>query len=106
MIEASTNYTLLQGSKMLLNALDMEVTPVIVDNLALVRLEINAITDTAVLAGGNAWQHTIERTYTELNAFTASGSTQADKFFNQCEQAVVAYLEGITENASVTFTIV
>lgn len=44
-------------------------------------------------------------TVAEINAFTASGSTETEKYFNLIEQAVLDELSSIPENSSVTFTI-
>lgn len=43
--------------------------------------------------------------FAEVDAFTPTGATSADDFYNQAEQAVKDYLEGLSENTGVTFTI-
>jgi len=67
---------------------------------------MRALGSTAVTTGNIAGTHTIELTYATLNALTPSGADDVEKFYNLCEQAVVDYLEAITENSAVTFTIV
>ena len=44
-------------------------------------------------------------TKAEIDAFTGTGSTEIDQFYNCVLQFVKDYLEGITENSGVTFTI-
>lgn len=41
----------------------------------------------------------------ELTAFTASGSDEVAQYYNLCEQAVKDYLEHLTDNSGITFTI-
>lgn len=107
MITASTRYTLIQDSKVLYTALDIHIIPAIHNDIEMVRIEVNSIGDSLSIAP-NAVQGnvTLEFTYAEISAFTASGTDEVDQFFNQCEQVVVDYLEAIPENSSVTFTIV
>jgi len=45
-------------------------------------------------------------TEAEVEAFTGSGTGEFSQFKNVVEQAVVDYLEGVTENSGITFTIV
>lgn len=42
---------------------------------------------------------------TDLEAYTGSGTGEFSQFMNCVEQAVVDYLESVTENTGITFTI-
>lgn len=58
-------------------------------------------------AGDTFYQHfTVRFTESELEAFTGSGTGEFTQIKSVVEQAVKDYLEGITDNAGVTFTIV
>lgn len=106
MITASATYTYITGSKVLYSSLDTFIIPQVLDDDSIVRVEMRALGSTAVTTGNIAGTHTIELTYATLNALTPSGADDVEKFYNLCEQAVVDYLEAITENSAVTFTIV
>lgn len=106
MITANANFTLEQGSKVLFNALSTYVVPTVYDEEGIVRCELKTLGVLGTAPGGYAGTYAIEFTYATLNALTPSGADDVEKFFNLCEQAVVDYLEGITENSAVTFTIV
>jgi hypothetical protein len=106
MITASGNYTYVTGSKVLYGNLDTFIIPQVLDDDSIVRVEMRALRSAGVTTGNIGGTHTIELTYATINAFTPSGADDVEKFFNLCEQAVVDYLEGLAENAAVTFTIV
>jgi hypothetical protein len=48
--------------------------------------------------------YTMSTTLTDVDAETGTGTNPSDKILSQIEIIVVDYLEGITENASVTFS--
>jgi len=89
------------------DALDINIIPSVHNDIELVRIDVNTVADSgAIIPTAVQGNVTLEFTYAEISAFTASGTDEVDQFFNQCEQAVVDHLEGIPENSSVTFTIV
>lgn len=90
-----------EGDKVAYNGLDIYAVPTVFDEDTSVSVQVRIISDT----GGMVAALDLTFTNTEVNAFTGSGTTNRDKFFNQVEQAVVDHLEGITDNSGVTFTI-
>lgn len=56
--------------------------------------------------GGNVALHEERFSFSDINAYSATGAEHVDKFYNQIEQAVVAYLEAITENSGIVFSII
>ncbi len=101
MITTSDNYVLTEGSKVLYSGLRILSVPTVSDLLGTVEIEARALFDTDSIAN----HVSLSFTEAEINAFTSSGTTDRDKFYNQCEQAVKDYLEGLTENSGATFTI-
>lgn len=55
--------------------------------------------------GGSVALHEERFSFSDINAYSATGTEHVDKLYNQVEQAVVDYLEGITENSGVVFII-
>jgi hypothetical protein len=106
MITADLEYTLITGSKVLYNALDCFVVPQVLADDEIVRVELRVIGGTGTTTSEIMGTHVLEFTWAVLNALTPSGADDVQKFYNLCEQAVVDHLEGLAENASVTFAIV
>lgn len=100
MITTGDQYILEEANKVVFDGLSMLCVPTILDEDDLVNVDVRVLSGTQVVGG-----ILLPFTNTEIEAFTASGTTDRDKFFNQCEQAVVDYLENITGNSGVTFTI-
>ncbi len=101
MITTANTYIVEDGSKSLYSALDLQCVPTIHDDQGVVSVEVRVISD----AGNVSAFINPVFTNAEIAAFTPSGTTDRDKFFNQVEQAVVDYLEGFSGNSSVTFSI-
>lgn len=106
MITADLEYTLVTGSKVLYNALDCFVVPQVLADDEIVRVELRVIGGTGTTTSEIMGTHVLEFTWSVLNALTPSGADDVEKFYNLCEQAVVDHLEGLAENAAVTFAIV
>ena len=101
MITTPDTYIIEDAAKTQYVALNILCVPTVLDDTDTVNVQIRVLLD-----DGQIQAHKdIEFTNAEIAAFTASGTTDRDKFFNQCEQAVVDYLEGFGGNAGVTFTI-
>lgn len=101
MITTPDTYIIEDAAKVQYVALNLLSVPTVLDEDDTVNVEIRVLSD----AGGVLASELLSFTNAEIAAFTASGTTDRDKFFNQCEQAVVDYLEGFGGNAGVTFTI-
>jgi len=101
MITANASYTLEEGRKVFFESLDILCTPTVHDDSGMVRVQMDVRVDAGTVVGSAI----LELTYAEVDAFTGTGSTDVEVFYNQCEQAVDDYLSGITENSGVTFTI-
>lgn len=101
MITTADTFVLYEGDKVAYNGLDIYAVPTVYDEDTSVSVQVRILSD----AGGIAATLDLTFTNTEIAAFTGSGTTDRDKFFNQVEQAVVDHLEGITDNSGATFTI-
>lgn len=101
MITTSDQYVINEGEKVEYNALDIIVIPTVIDEEDAVGVQFRCVTDDGQIQGFKD----LVFTNTEINTFTASGTTDRDKFFNQCEQAVKDYLDNISDNSGATFTI-
>jgi len=106
MITADANFTLEHGSKIFFNALSTYVVPTVLEDDGVVRCELKTIGVLGTVSGGFAGTHVLEFTFAEINAFMPSGADDVEKLYNICEQAVMDYLDTITENSAVTFAIV
>lgn len=101
MITTSDAYVLEEGLKVEYNGLDIISLPTVIDEEDTVRVEVLPTTDDGQVMGSLL----LSFTNAEIAAFTATGTTDRDKFFNQVEQAVKDYLENISDNSGATFTI-
>lgn len=102
MITANASYTLQEGSKVFFDGLNIYCTPTVHDASELVRIQVDVQVDAGTVVGSIV----LEATYAEVDAFTGSGTTDVEVFFNQCEQLVDDHLSNLTDNAGVTFSIV
>ena len=103
MITASGNFVLYEGSKQLFSSLD-----IIVD------FEYKALNDTflcdimpAVISTTTAPQggHMVSITKASVDAKTGTGANPSDELKNQIDQVIADYLDAITENSALTFTV-
>lgn len=101
MITTSDQFVLYESDKVTYNGLDIYSVPTVYNEDASVSVQVRVLSD----SGGIVATLDLVFTNTEIAAFTGSGTTDRDKFFNQVEQAVVDHLEGITDNSGATFTI-
>jgi hypothetical protein len=101
MITTSDVYVLVEGSKVSYNGLNILTVPTVQDEDSAIGVEIRSVTDDGQIQGVLS----LSFTSAEIDAFTGSGASDREKFFNQCEQAVKDHLEGITDNLGATFTI-
>lgn len=102
MITTSDNYLLITNTKTLYSGASIVCRPVVLDEDSIIRVDVQSLSGDGGQIGGIL----LEFSNTDLESFTGTGSTNRDKFFNQVEQAVKDYLENITENSTVVFTIV
>ncbi len=105
MIQADDSFYLVTGSKTL-----YEDTTYIYSYPKISYEEATVYTDIYVLltSDPNAGYAALKEErfdFATISAFSATGTEHVEKFYNQIEQAVVAYLEAITENSGITFTI-
>lgn len=105
MIQADDSFYLVTGSKTL-----YEDTTYIYSYAKIAYEEATVYTDIYVLltSDPNAGYVALKEErfdFATINGFSATGTDHVDKFYNQVEQAVVAYLGAITENSGITFTI-
>lgn len=101
MITTPDTYIIEDAAKTQYVALNILCVPTVLDEIETVNVQIRVLLD-----DGQIQAHKdIEFTNTEIAAFTPSGTTDRDKFFNQVEQAVKGYLEAFGGNSGVTFTI-
>lgn len=105
MIQADDSFYLVTGSKTL-----YEDTTYIYSYAKIAYEESVVYTDIFILSGadpnlGYIALHEERIDFSTISAFSETGTEQVDKFYNQLEQAVVAYLEAIAENSAITFTI-
>lgn len=105
MITTSDNYLIEAGSKQVFAGASLYSIPEVLDNDSLVRVSIKVLNETSAIETGILALFTLEFTFSEILAFTASGSDEIAKFYNQVEQAVKDYMENISGNGGATFTI-
>lgn len=101
MITANASYTLQAGSKVFFDGLDIYCTASVHDAAQLVRIQVDVQVDAGTVVGSIM----LEASYAEVDAFTGTGSTDVEVFFNQCEQLVDDHLSNLADNSGVTFTI-
>lgn len=101
MITTSDQFIIEDSSKVLYDGLSLVSIPTVLDEQDLVSVDVRVVTDSGAQVSGII----VSFTNAEIAAFTPSGTTDRDKFFNQVEQAVKGYLEAFGGNAGVTFTI-
>lgn len=101
MITTSDQYIIEDADKVLYDSLNIICVPSILDEDDTVNVEVSVVTDSNRVRASIL----VSFTNAEIAAFTPTGTTDRDKFFNQIEQAVVDYLEGFGGNSGVTFTI-
>jgi len=104
MITANTNYVLYEGSKQLFSALYVVVNYTYHASFQTYTCEIQPAVVSAVTTSYGS--HSMQITKAQVDAKTGSGTNPSDKLSNQVEQVVADYLDAITENLSVTFTVV
>ena len=86
------------------NTLVVILCPVKVEKDDVIRVDVEVWddVDNTVFYGS----HPLVFTEAEVEAYTGSGTGEFSLFKNCVEQAVVDYLEGVTENSGIVFTIV
>lgn len=47
---------------------------------------------------------TVVFTKAQIDSFTGSGTTETDLLIYVCEEAIIGYLEGLSENSAITFS--
>lgn len=104
MITTSDTFMAISGDKTRFAGASVYCIPTILDDTDQVLVDMRIINDSALVDTEILANVQLEFSNSEINAFTSSGTTDRDKFYNQVEQAVVDYLE--TLNVSATFTIV
>lgn len=105
MITTSDTFVIENGSKQRFAAASVYIVPIVHNDSGTVHIEMRVISDSALVDSGIFKVVTIEFTYAELLAFTASGADDIEEFYNLCEQAAVDYLENVGGNGGVTFSI-
>lgn len=105
MIQADGNFYLVDGSKTLYESSTYIYSiPSIHDAESVVYTNIYVLLTSDPNEGHIAVRE--ERfSFADLNGYAATGAEHIDKVYNQVEQAVVDYLEGIAGNTGITFTI-
>ena len=104
MITASGNYVMEEGAKLVYSELAMYVTfrydPLMQDFLC-------EIKPTTVTASGSSVvkPYTKQITKASVDAKTGTGTNPSDKLSNQVDQVIADYLDGLTENAALSFTV-
>lgn len=101
MITTTDTYIIEESAKVQYAALDILCVPTVLDADGIVNIDVRTITDTGQVLASIL----ISFTNAEIEAFTPSGTSDLEKFYNQCEQAVKGYLEGLGGNDGLTFTI-
>lgn len=101
MITTSDTYVITEGEKLEYPGNSIIVIPTVLDEADSVGVHFRCLNDDGQTVGFKD----LVFTNAEIAAFTATGTTDRDKFFNQCEQAVKDYLENISDNSGDTFTI-
>ena len=103
-ITANANYVIFEGSKELYSAWSVAVNfryHAVNDNF---ECEITPVTVSA--SGTNPeGGHFVLFTKASVDAKTGTGTNPSDKLKNQIDQVVADYLDALTENAAVTFTV-
>lgn len=104
MITANTNFVLYEGSKQLYSALTVVVDYYYNSVFQTFSCTIYpaAITATTVTHGS----HSLNISKAAVDAKTGTGTNPSDKLLNQVEQVVADYLDGLSDNSSVTFTVI
>lgn len=103
MITASADFVLFEGSKQ-----QYSVTSIVVDyafsviNNAFVCNILPAVVSASTNIHG---EYSRVITKAAVDAKTGTGTNPSDKLQNQVEQVVADYLDALTENSSVTFTV-
>ena len=104
MITASANYVLYEGSKAVYSALTI-----------VCEYQFNPITQRfqggivpATITAGADLRHAnypVEFSKADVDAETGTGTNPSDKLGNQIDQLVADYLDAVTENSAITFTV-
>lgn len=86
------------------NTLTEILCPIKVEKDDTIRVDVEVWDDT----DNTVFYGSVSLTFTEaaVEAYTGSGTGEFSQFKNCVEQAVVDYLEGVTENSGIVFTIV
>lgn len=103
-ITANANYVIFEGSKELYTAWSIVVTfryHAVNDNFECDIIPATISADGTNPAGG----HFILATKAAVDAKTGTGTNPSDKLKNQIDQVVADYLDAITDNSAVTFTV-
>lgn len=104
MITASGNYVLYEGSKLLYSELVLVVDYAYSNaNQAF----LCTITPATITAAGTSilGSYTRLATKAEVDAKAGTGTNPSDKLQNQIDQVTADYLDAITENSALTFTV-
>ena len=104
MITASANYVLYEGSKAVYSALtivcEYQFNPI--TQMFQVGIVPATITAGADLRHAN---YPVEFSKADVDAETGTGTNPSDKLGNQIDQLVADYLDAVTENSAITFTV-
>ena len=102
MISATAKFVLQEGS---VTYFDTDIKLSYAYNYAsgLFLVTLNAVT----ASGANSWHgsHNVGFTTTDVHGKTGTGTDPHDKLLNQLEQLAKDYLDDLTENTGITFTI-
>ena len=104
MITADSNYGLYEGSELLYSALSIVVDyrySAINDSFLVTIRPATVVASTTTPVDS----FTISVTKTEVDSKTGTGTNPSDKLQNQIDQLVADYLDAITENSAITFTV-
>ena len=104
MITASANYVLYEGSKVLYSEL---VSVVDYAYSGANQAFLCTITPATITAAGTSvlGSYTYLATKAAVDAKTGTGTNPSDKLGNQIDQVIADYLDAITENSAITFTV-
>lgn len=100
-IDPDTDFTLVSGTKTTYNgACTIEVYPTYLVDLDQVALDVRVY-----YSGTQVGGTTLYYSAAHVAGYTATGTGEVEQFQDACEQAVDDYLENLSENSGVNFTI-
>lgn len=105
MITTADTFGLEDNVKTRFDAASIYCIPTYYDDIEQTSVEVRAVEEVSAVDTRVLGTVTLEFTNAALEAFTPSGSGTVAPYYNLVEQATVDYLEGLTVNSGVTFTI-